>query len=110
MGMFSLYGLALFAATAQALAFPGPNPTYGIVLPAGIQSPRPTDPPKLKQRILKRQSSSDDDTFLVAPDNTCGYISGLAGMPPPSPPSVIRRREQALTEVHRGRVQLRGIN
>ncbi|KAK5660976.1 hypothetical protein OQA88_12352 [Cercophora sp. LCS_1] len=64
---------ALFAVAVNALAYPGPRETAALVIPADAQSPRPTIGPALHQ-YLKRQSN--EQTVLVAPDNTCGYVSG----------------------------------
>lgn len=58
-------------------------------------SPKPTAAPELLKKLVKRQtnsnSSSDDEedeeeddedvTVFLAPDATCGYISGRAGAP-----------------------------
>ena len=77
MGRASVYMLAAFGATMQALIFPGPEATDAVVTPTNAQSPRPTRPPIFKE-LRRRQASSTDETFLVAPDNTCGYVSGLS--------------------------------
>lgn len=62
-----------------------PKPTE--VLPASFAidgwSPKPTSAPELR-RMLRRQNDDngddeEDQSMLVAPDATCGYISGLEG-------------------------------
>ena len=86
MGVSSLYRAAVFAASVNALAYPGPQATDRVIIPSNAQTPRPTAPPIPHHELLKRQisgsassSGSYGDTVFVAPDNTCGYVSGLAG-------------------------------
>ncbi|KAK0626174.1 hypothetical protein B0T14DRAFT_492553 [Immersiella caudata] len=67
-------GVALSAAVARALAHREPRATDTIAIPLDAQSPAPTTPPALHQ-FLKRQNGNGQ-TVLVAPDNTCGYVSG----------------------------------
>lgn len=73
----SLLHLAAFASYASALAFEGPRVTpqagkgEDLVFP-----PEPTAAPKVHADLFRRQNVMTD---LIAPDNTCGYISGLAG-------------------------------
>lgn len=78
---------AVLLVPAGALRLSVPEPTQAL---AAIDNdgwaPKPTSPPELK-RLLRRQSDDeeeedDDDepeSMLVAPDATCGYISGLEG-------------------------------
>jgi hypothetical protein len=61
-----------------------PQPTEVLASSLVLEgwSPKPTSPPELR-RMLRRQSNDDDEdddeSMLVAPDATCGYISGLEG-------------------------------
>lgn len=72
-----LYSSAIFGpAVAEALAFWGPMKTLLPSIHADAMSPRPTEAPAFHE-LLRRQSSGE--TVLVAPDNTCGYVSGLPG-------------------------------
>lgn len=76
MGVHSLYRAALFGAAVHALAFPGPQPTdnaHAIVQDGGW-TPRPTSAPEPRQ-VLRRQSDFGS-SYLVAPDNICGYFDG----------------------------------
>jgi hypothetical protein len=44
-------------------------------------TPRPTSSPNSPLNLFQRQVFPNDaGTVLIAPDNTCGYISGLQGM------------------------------
>lgn len=86
MGVSRLYRVALFGASVHALAYPGPQATDRVIIPSDAQTPRPTLPPTLHHELFKRQvsgsasgSGSYGDTILIAPDNTCGYVSGLPG-------------------------------
>ncbi|EAA27956.1 hypothetical protein GE21DRAFT_3252 [Neurospora crassa] len=86
MGVSRFYRVALFGASVHALAFPGPQATDRVIIPSDAQTPRPTLPPTLHHELFKRQvsgsasgSGSYGDTIFVAPDNTCGYVSGLPG-------------------------------
>ncbi len=72
-----LWGAALFGAGVNALAFWNPRETDLAVMPSDGMSPRPTSPPAFAE--LKRRATPSIDTFLVAPDNTCGYFGGLPG-------------------------------
>jgi len=65
---------AVFVVSVRAMAFPGPLATTAVVAPLDGRSPKPTAPPALHQFI--RRQSDGDQTVLVAPDNTCGYVSG----------------------------------
>lgn len=61
-----------------------PSATGIMAFPMDGYSPRPTAAPGV-HRLLRRQFDDDDDeaiadeTVLVAPDNTCGFISGRFG-------------------------------
>ncbi|KAK3949346.1 hypothetical protein QBC32DRAFT_266931 [Pseudoneurospora amorphoporcata] len=86
MGVSSLYRVALFGASVHALAYPGPQATDRVIIPSDAQTPKPTLPPTPHHELFKRQvsgsasgSGSYGDTIFIAPDNTCGYVSGLAG-------------------------------
>lgn len=86
MGVSSLYRVALFGVSVHALAYPGPQATDRVIIPSDAQTPKPTLPPTPHHELFKRQvsgSASDSgsygDTIFIAPDNTCGYVSGLAG-------------------------------
>jgi hypothetical protein len=51
-----------------------------VTLAAGVElirPPRPTEGPRRPPPELLRRDATVD---LVGPDNTCGFISGLAGM------------------------------
>ncbi|KAK4455634.1 DUF1620 domain-containing protein [Podospora aff. communis PSN243] len=72
-----LRGVALSAAAVRALVHPEPRATDTIAIPLDAQSPAPTTPPAL-HKFLKRQSGNGQ-TVLVAPDNTCGYVSAQSG-------------------------------
>lgn len=70
---------AVLGTAAQALALWAPKETFVPSLAADAISPRPTFPPSFQGLRNRQSSSSSDDTFLVGPDQTCGYISGLPG-------------------------------
>jgi hypothetical protein len=72
----SLLYLATFASYATSLAFVGPHATSlgdARILDFPLE---PTTAPKAHLDLFRRQNVVTD---LIAPDNTCGYISGLAG-------------------------------
>ena len=77
MALFSLRSFVLFGVGVKALVYPWPRETNTPTLPLGAQAPKPTAPAGL-HHFLKRQNN--DQTVLVAPDNTCGYVSGQSGM------------------------------
>lgn len=56
-----------------------PRATIAAILPLDGMSPMPTAPPVFHELRRRQLDSSTDDTVLVAPDNTCGYISGRIG-------------------------------
>ncbi|KAL2141448.1 hypothetical protein VTI28DRAFT_2407 [Corynascus sepedonium] len=74
MGFRLLYGAALLGASAQAFAFlPQPtDPFQALPLEDGW-APRPTPPPDA--HLVRRQISLPS-SYLIAPDNTCGFIDG----------------------------------
>ncbi|CAM1504148.1 Fc.00g017390.m01.CDS01 [Cosmosporella sp. VM-42] len=73
--------IAALVATANARNLALPNPTASFELPLDGISPRPTKAPVGLHELFRRasESSTTDETVLVAPDNTCGYISGRPG-------------------------------
>ncbi|KAK1832154.1 hypothetical protein QBC39DRAFT_75804 [Podospora conica] len=73
MAPFSLSSLVLFGAGVTALVYPWPRETNTAIVPLDAQTPKPTVPAAL-HHYLRRQNS--DQTVLLAPDNTCGYVSG----------------------------------
>jgi len=78
MGLLSLYGAAIFGVSVQALAFPGPQPTDPFqALPQNEWTPRPTPGP---DPALFRRQIALPATYLLAPDNTCGFINGNSSM------------------------------
>jgi hypothetical protein len=75
MGFQLLYGAAVFGASVQALAFPSPRPTDPFqALPQDGWSPRPTPEPYAP--ALFRRQNGLPSTYLLAPDQTCGFING----------------------------------
>lgn len=61
-------------ANARNLIRSMPEPTHNFQLPSDGVSPRPT---QAAMELFRRDNN--DLTTLWAPDNTCGYISGLRG-------------------------------
>jgi hypothetical protein len=54
-----------------------PEATHSVVLPLDGMTPKPTPPPGLHELVRRQDgASSYAVTMAVAPDNTCGYISG----------------------------------
>ena len=80
-----LFSGALFGTAAQALAFWAPKETFGPAMAADAIIPRPTVPPIFRE-LRKRQSSSSStrggETYIIGPDQTCGFINGLPGQMP----------------------------
>lgn len=70
--------VALLSAVAEARGILRlPKATKAVELAFDGFTPKPTHPAVLDQLRIRRQvSDSDDQTVLVAPDATCGYISG----------------------------------
>jgi hypothetical protein len=82
MSLRLLYGAAAFGASVHALAFPGPQPTAidaFQALPLDGWSPNPTPAPAAHE-LLRRQQVALPSTYLLAPDNTCGYVNGISSM------------------------------
>ncbi|KAF6840446.1 duf1620 domain-containing protein [Colletotrichum plurivorum] len=73
----SLTSLAVLSGLANARLYDVPEATTVFNLPLDQFSPQPTKAPAYVD--LKRRQASTITTVLVAPDNTCGYISGRAG-------------------------------
>lgn len=69
---------AVFYATANARHLIESQPTGAVTLALDGVTPKPTSPPDFP-RLLRRQTNPDDQYILVAPDATCGYISGRPG-------------------------------
>ena len=101
MGLALLYGAAVFGASVasvHALAFPGPQPTPPPsdsfqALPLDGWSPRPTPAPGAHQ-LLRRQQNILPSTYLLAPDNTCGYINGLSSTSRQLPAGIVVVRQE----------------
>lgn len=73
-----LCGVVLSAAVAvRALVHSEPRATDTIAIHQDAWSPAPTAPPALHE-YFKRQNGKGQ-TVLVAPDNTCGYVSAQSG-------------------------------
>lgn len=72
----SLLHLAVLASHSSALAFKGPRATSQVETGDLIFPSEPTAAPKVHADLFRRQNVM---TNLVAPDNICGYISGLPG-------------------------------
>ena len=69
--------LSLFTCYVSAVAFSAPRTTSCAETGDLLKPPEPTEGPrKPPVELLRRDATTVD---LVAPDNTCGYISGLAG-------------------------------
>jgi len=70
---------------ASALTAPLPQATNNVANALGVIgfSPIPTQAPAFHADLIKRQSSSGSLLGYYAPDNTCGYVSGIAGRPQP---------------------------
>ncbi|KAL1843623.1 hypothetical protein VTJ49DRAFT_605 [Mycothermus thermophilus] len=77
----SLRFLTLFGVVqVHALAFPGPRPTDPVALPGEFFNWAPMPTPAPNVGILRRQADLPD-TYLLAPDNTCGFISASSKSP-----------------------------
>lgn len=71
---------AVFSTSIHGLAFHAPRATLMAETEDRLQhsaTPRPTVGPKLRRQLLRRQDTGQ--SVFVAPDRTCGYISGLSG-------------------------------
>lgn len=73
----SITGLAALSSVAYAKIYELPQATTSFNFPLDQFSPQPTKAPAYAE--LRKRQSSTTTTVLVAPDNTCGYISGRAG-------------------------------
>ncbi|KAH0442241.1 hypothetical protein CcaCcLH18_01679 [Colletotrichum camelliae] len=73
----SIASLAVLSGLANAKLYAVPEATTTFNLPLDQFSPQPTKAPAYAE--LRRRQTSAATTVLVAPDNTCGYISGRAG-------------------------------
>jgi hypothetical protein len=75
MGLQLLYGAALLGASVQAFAFlPQPTDPFQALPLENGWTPRPTPAPE-GHGLFKRQISLPS-SYLIAPDNTCGFING----------------------------------
>ncbi|GJC82534.1 hypothetical protein ColLi_05372 [Colletotrichum liriopes] len=70
-------GLAALSSLANAKVYQMPEATTSFNFPLDQFNPQPTKAPAYAD--LRRRQASTTTTVLVAPDNTCGYISGRAG-------------------------------
>ncbi|KAI0513158.1 hypothetical protein F5B22DRAFT_275767 [Xylaria bambusicola] len=79
--MSKFLAAATFVTAARALAFDGKpaRATEAVVPDATFHLPEITEAPAIRE-LFKRQSGGDQ-TVLIGPDNTCGYVSGRAGAP-----------------------------
>ncbi|OHE90829.1 hypothetical protein CORC01_13873 [Colletotrichum orchidophilum] len=73
----SIAGLAALSSFASAKLYELPQATTSFNFPLDQFSPQPTKAPAYAD--LRKRQTSTTTTVLVAPDNTCGYISGRAG-------------------------------
>jgi hypothetical protein len=55
------------------------QPTVVVSLPPDGMSPRPTSPPNHRDLFRRQNDNEKDQYVLIAPDATCGYISGRPG-------------------------------
>ncbi|UNI20196.1 hypothetical protein JDV02_006309 [Purpureocillium takamizusanense] len=76
--MAALAAMCISTAVEARLVARIPQATRSVVLPADGMSPRPTVPPSMHELLRRQDSTSYKLTMAVAPDNTCGYISGNA--------------------------------
>ncbi|KAM0330654.1 hypothetical protein ACHAQA_003605 [Verticillium albo-atrum] len=79
MGKRLLYltGAVAFASEASANLYRVPEATTVFNFPLNQVNPRPTPAPF--DLLKARQATTSITTALVAPDNTCGYVSGRPG-------------------------------
>ncbi|KAJ2970955.1 hypothetical protein NUW58_g9547 [Xylaria curta] len=80
--MSKFFTTATLVAAVQALAFDGKpaRATDGVVPDATFHLPEITQAPEVDVRALLRRDTGDN-TVLIGPDNTCGYVSGRPGAP-----------------------------
>jgi hypothetical protein len=95
---FSLLSLALFSSSIEAIALnhglaaaTNTPQEYGAFPHTSI--PSPTQAPNPHDFELRRRESAQR-TLLAAPDNTCGYFSGISGssfqsVPHPTPSAAL---------------------
>ncbi|KAE8449245.1 hypothetical protein EG329_008412 [Mollisiaceae sp. DMI_Dod_QoI] len=83
MSFLSLLAIVLCSSLCEALVpdFPRATPVQDPLFAPVGWSPRPTAPPKVPRDLFfKRDFLSNSASYiLVAPDQTCGYVSGLPG-------------------------------
>ena len=77
--LYQLFFLAFYVSPISAVAFRFPRATFKAEIGDLVFPPKPTPAPPIPRHIFQRQSGSTT-TFIVleAPDNTCGFISGLS--------------------------------
>jgi hypothetical protein len=74
------FALVGFGALVNALQAPVPSPTNNIANALGFGFDLlPTAAAMLPGDLLKRQAGSGSLIGYIAPDNTCGYVSGVQG-------------------------------
>lgn len=71
--------LAALCAVADALKLQQPRATAAVNLARDGVTPVPTLAPGMHAAMLRRAVTSSIVTAYVAPDNTCGFVSGLPG-------------------------------
>lgn len=104
MGLCSFFSVALFGASVQAIAFPGPSPTNDIyAIQEDGWTPMPTAPPGVHE-VLRRQNRLAS-TYIMAPDNTCGFVSGRSSACQP----YYRKNKIKITLVTNGSLKRRHI-
>lgn len=76
--MSRFFTTAAFVTAARALALAGApaQATDAVVPDATFHHPEITQGPSVRE-LLRRDAG--DETVLIGPDNTCGYVSGRAG-------------------------------
>lgn len=74
--MAALVLVAGFGAVVEALAveMAMAQPTHASASTPALRSPQITTPPSVHE-LIRRQEAQ---TFLVGPDNTCGYVDGIS--------------------------------
>ncbi|PNY27792.1 Uncharacterized protein TCAP_02280 [Tolypocladium capitatum] len=56
-----------------------PKATQSVLLPLDGMTPKPTPPPGMHELVWRRDAASPLAlTMVIAPDKTCGYVSGIA--------------------------------
>ncbi|KAK4228026.1 hypothetical protein QBC38DRAFT_476406 [Podospora fimiseda] len=74
LGLFFLCRVALFGVSVHSLVFPGPQPTTVAVSVEDSWTPKPTTAPAAHE-LLRRQNTKVS-TYLLLPDNVCGFVGG----------------------------------